>query len=603
MKIRKSVRRSQQLMVFSIFALIISLFFSGRYIQAFTEIENDLKALLASVDNVLRLEHKLLLDRDLSTISESSANFVNLYRDITTLQEHIDAFNIKESNVTELEVHVRTMEVYFNELVALQVEVGLTEDEGVKVRFRNVAHNLQNIIDGVHQDKLQISLLEIRRREKDFLLRGNEQFLALQKTHIVNLREGIKSATIEESMRVNLQAMLVEYEQTFYTLVEKVKRQGITNNQGVRHLLSIEEREIEKHTGALTKVISATVQERIALVLMLVAIFISIMLMASAIWLMYVNRNIYKGLVSISSTMKIITNSSDFSLRFEGLEDDEFAKLSEELNSLLSHFELVLKRLSDAKDRMIESEKMASLVGMVSGVAHELNTPLGVAMTCESVLKEKIIDLRRDFDNGELKKSSLERLICEAEQSISLMEVNLYKTEALITQFKEITSYQNYDETVEFNLHSIAKGVLITLNHELKKIQCHVQLQVNDALKFVGYAGAMSQLMQILLLNCIRHAYKDGEILNVMIAADYIDKALVLTIKDDGVGITKSNLEKVFEPFYTTKRNKGGTGLGLSVVYNLVTQKLNGTIFVDSDGEGKGVLVTMHLPDIEPLVN
>jgi len=206
--------------------------------------------------------------------------------------------------------------------------------------------------------------------------------------------------------------------------------------------------QIKAKTSLLVANTSTQIEEKIWFILAISAGLIIIFITSSALWLLYVNNHIYKGLMSLSTTMQRITGKSDFSIRFVLSDDDEFSQLSGELNELLEHFELVLEKLSDAKDRMIESEKMASLVGMVSGVAHELNTPLGVAITCESLLKDRIVSLRQDFDNGSLKKSSLERMICDAEQSISLMETNLLKTEALITQFKEITAFQNYDETV-----------------------------------------------------------------------------------------------------------------------------------------------------------
>jgi signal transduction histidine kinase len=293
--------------------------------------------------------------------------------------------------------------------------------------------------------------------------------------------------------------------------------------------------------------------------------------------------------------MRCITSKSDFSLRFDESKDDEFAQLSSELNDLLAHFEMVLDKLSDAKDRMIESEKMASLVGMVSGVAHELNTPLGVAITCESILKESIIHLRSDFESGELQKSSLKKILDDSERAIELMETNLHKTEALITQFKEITSFQNYHESVEFSLKSVVEAVLTSLNHETRKIQADIQVDIDTDLTFIGYAGAISQILQILIVNTFRHAYSDKKVLNIIISAKKANEQLLLSVSDDGSGIKSENIDKVFEPFFTTKRSQGGTGLGLSVVYNLVTQKLKGQVSVASP-EQKGVIVAISIP-------
>lgn len=601
-KIRKSVKRSQQLMMFSIIVLIISLVAAGRYIQQFTEIENDIKSIIISVNNVLRLEQQLLLDKDILIISESGKRFSMLYSDIDAIEKHLKAFGVGIEHLPQLESHIRTLEESFNELAQLQIDIGMSEDEGLRGKFRHSVHNLQDYVSRLGKDDWQLLVLEIRRREKDFLLRGGSAFLTMQKNLVTSLVSKVDSSDYDASTKKNLQALITSYSENFGVLVKKMERQGVHDNKGLRASLARQEAEIKEETELLTYSISNALESKIAVLLSTIALVVSGFILVSALWLMSVNRHIFKGLLSLTGTMKSITTSSNFSLRFEEFNDDEFATLSEELNSLLKHFEEVLEKLADAKDRMIESEKMASLVGMVSGVAHELNTPLGVALTCESVLKEKITELKHDFDAGELKKSTLEHTINEAEKTLNLMEANLHRTEGLITQFKEITSFQNYDETVDFNLHTTVNAVVTALNHELKKIKAQVKININNQLDFKGYAGAIGQLMQIVLLNCLRHAYVQDQTLDIIISADYQEDKLTLTVKDNGAGIKSENLDKVFEPFFTTKRNKGGTGLGLSVVYNLVVQKMEGEIFVDSDGEGKGVLVTVHIPNIEPLV-
>jgi signal transduction histidine kinase len=602
MKIRRSVIQSQQLMVLSIVVLVVSMFITSQYIKNFAEIEDDLKSVLSSVDNVLLLEHQLLLDKQFSTIASSSSRFNELKNNISQLHNHLYNFGIQKSDLDELSKHVLTLEKYFNELAQLQIEIGMSENEGLRSEFRQIAHKLQELFLSLDHLPWQVSILEIRRREKDYLLRGNTGFLTIQAQYIEQLSQDISQSNYDKKTQRSLLNLLTSYTQVIKQLVQKLDLQGIKTNQGLRKILSDQEIEIKAHTKSLVSEVSVEIEKKIWFVLSISAVVIIFFIVISMLWLLYVNKHIYQGLMSLSTSMRRITSNSDFSLRFDESKDDEFAQLSKELNSLLVHFEMVLEKLSDAKDRMIESEKMASLVGMVSGVAHELNTPLGVAITCESIIKETIAKLREDFDSGELQKSSLEQILDDSEKAIELMEINLQKTEALITQFKEITSFQNYDERVEFSLKSVAEAVLTSLNHECHKISAEISIDIADNLTFIGYSGAISQILQILIINSFRHAYVDQQALQIVISAKKENDQLNLIVSDDGIGIKAENIDKVFEPFFTTKRSQGGTGLGLSVVYNLVTQKLKGQISVVSPNQ-KGVVISISIPQsqLKPL--
>lgn len=596
MSIRKSIRQNQILILITVVVLLSSLFISIKYIRAMAESERELLTLSNSVNSMLLLEHQLLLDKDVSAIVQSGNIFSQAKNSIQKINDRLLTLGIKDIEVNTLLKHVINMENAFISLTELQMAIGLTEDEGVRAKFRNAAHSLQNQFTALDNQSWQIAILEIRRKEKDFLLRGDRKLIEEQSHLIKELFSEIDDSNYGQGTTTHLKRLLQSYQSQINVLVDNLHHQGITSNNGLRHVLSIEESLIKQNVSNLTSRVSEIIQLKINQVLGVAALITGIILIMSFVRLMRVNTRIYQKLKSMSRTMTSITQSNDLTIRFSETGNDEFSQLSKELNELLQHFQVVLDKLSDAKIRMLRSERMVSLIEMVGGVAHELNTPLGNALTCESIIKENITALKTSFENGKLKKTEFKNIINTCEDAIDLLESNLYKTDGLIEQFKEVSTFQNYEETVTFNLKETVKPVITSLHYEIKNIPCKVHLDIPDNCILKSYSGVIAQIVQISVVNCIRHASVIGRTLNITVSAELQKgKELTLMIKDDGKGIPESDIKRVFEPFFTTKRNQGGTGLGLSVIYNLVTQKLEGNVYINSN-ENEGVLVTVKLP-------
>ncbi|RVU38373.1 PAS domain-containing sensor histidine kinase [Hwanghaeella grinnelliae] len=249
-----------------------------------------------------------------------------------------------------------------------------------------------------------------------------------------------------------------------------------------------------------------------------------------------------------------------------------------------------------AEAELVQSEKLASLGGMVAGVAHEINTPIGVGVTAASHLQERTEVLKGLFEQDLMKKSSFEEFLETATQSSAIISANLMRAADLIRSFKQVAVDQSVEEMRSFKLLEYVREVMQSLNPQLKKNPNVVVLIDGDEdLEMESYPGSIAQILTNLVLNSMIHGFPENEPGQISITAQPDGTAAQLVYKDTGRGIDAENLPKVFDPFFTTNRSAGGSGLGLHIVYNLVTQKLGGTVTCDS-APGEGVTITFHIP-------
>ncbi len=258
---------------------------------------------------------------------------------------------------------------------------------------------------------------------------------------------------------------------------------------------------------------------------------------------------------------------------------------------------LTLEELKDAQDKLVESEKMAALGNLVAGVAHEVNTPLGVALTATTMLNDRREILIGSITAGTLTKEQLDNFLAKAAESLQLTERNLARVARLISNFKQVAVDQMVTERREINLLDYLEEVMSTLSIELRRVGINYQIESEKNITMLTTPGAMAQIITNLTTNAIRHAF-DGQEGTIKISAKKIPGDNIhLMFCDDGIGMDEQTLAKLFDPFFTTKRNAGGTGLGMSIVYNLVRQKLHGDISVTSNID-KGTCFTLTMPRI-----
>jgi len=275
--------------------------------------------------------------------------------------------------------------------------------------------------------------------------------------------------------------------------------------------------------------------------------------------------------------------------------EDRVEKRTKELAAANKELTATLERLNQAQQQLIQSEKMASLGGLVAGVAHEINTPVGIGVTAASHLEDKTKAMLEEFRAGALKRASLEEFLGVCDESTHMILANLRRAAELIRSFKQVAVDRSTEERRVFLLRSYFEQVLLSLRPHLKKTAIVVELACDDKVEIDSYPGVWSQILTNLVLNALQHAYEPGQAGRIKITATLEPERLRFIFADDGKGIAPENLNLIFEPFFTTYRQKGGTGLGLSIVYNLVTQTMGGTIHVASE-LGQGTVFSIMVP-------
>lgn len=272
-----------------------------------------------------------------------------------------------------------------------------------------------------------------------------------------------------------------------------------------------------------------------------------------------------------------------------GLQRDQLATQVQEL-------EEAQKRLLETQASLVQAEKMASLGGLVAGVAHELNTPMGIAVTAITHLQHNVDVLDRTLAAGELTRSHLLDYQDTLRESAGLIWSNLSRAAALVQSFKQVAVDQASAERRPFLLRDYIDELLLSLAPRLRAERHRIGVECPGDLTMDSYPGALSQVLTNLVLNALIHAFPPGQegmitITCVALAGDKVEIRFV----DDGRGMVPAVAERMFDPFFTTNRAEGGSGLGLHIVFNLVTQTLCGSIQTTT-APGRGTCFTLTLP-------
>lgn len=277
------------------------------------------------------------------------------------------------------------------------------------------------------------------------------------------------------------------------------------------------------------------------------------------------------------------------------------ARASADMVKAMQDLSVAYSELKETQASLLQAEKMASLALLAAGFAHEINTPVGIALGCAGHLSAKTDELAAALDGGGLKRSGLNAYLAQATESARLINQNLGRAVGLIRSLKEAAADQAGQERRVFNLADHLAEALASLAPRLREAGARVELTCPPDATIDGYPGALAQIVANLTVNALVHAFDDGRAGTVTISVEDDDEPgrLVLRCADDGRGIPPECLPRLFEPFYTTKRGAGGTGLGLHIVYNLAVQTLGGRIEAESP-PGGGAVFTVRFPRIAP---
>ncbi|KKO44740.1 ATPase [Arsukibacterium ikkense] len=281
---------------------------------------------------------------------------------------------------------------------------------------------------------------------------------------------------------------------------------------------------------------------------------------------------------------------------YQGLEH----KVSERTLALkTSNQELLntLATLHQYQNQIVETEKMASLGQMVAGVAHEVNTPIGLGVTASTLLQDKLTDIQRAFTEKKLTSSQLERFLTESKENLGIIYRNLDRAASLISSFKQVAVDQSNDSQRSFNMAQLINEVLLSLRPNLKKTRHQLLVNCPADLVIESKPGPINQILINLVMNSLIHAFADNDQGEINISVAISGTRCQLMYRDNGSGVPETIKKRIFDPFVTTKRGEGGSGLGLHLVYNLVTQALNGKIIFNST-LGHGVEILIDFPVI-----
>jgi signal transduction histidine kinase len=271
-----------------------------------------------------------------------------------------------------------------------------------------------------------------------------------------------------------------------------------------------------------------------------------------------------------------------------------------ELRASKDRAEGALTDLRETQKSLIEAEKLAALGSLVAGVAHEVNNPVGISLTVASSLARRCETFAAELEDGQLRRSRLTEFVEGNREAANQLVGNLQRAGELIQSFKQVAVDRSHEQRRQFDLRTSTEQIISSLRPGLKKTKVELVPEVPAGIMLDSYPGAYGQVVTNLVLNAVTHGFADGLLGTIRIEARRMNAAQIeLVIADDGLGMSEEVQRRAFDPFFTTRRTQGGTGLGLHIVYNLVTRRLGGRITFAS-APNRGTTFRITLPVVAP---
>jgi signal transduction histidine kinase len=551
-----------------------------------------------------------------------------------TLSTRASTDPMLSGSVDELERVTERFLNGFGELRTVQATISKTYEEQVLTPARDVA-GLYSIIEGAtgHRDALiWPSLGKSREAFTAMLVAANSYYLSLASASAEEARRN--ADTIEKTIPVmidladnDLQRMalkrLGERTAALRTGLAKLSEQLASRTELLRNSidasqaetigaiddLSVKMRQREQKAQAT---FDRTLTDISRKVLSIAAIFLGIILTAGVL----IALSIRLPLQQIMAAMHAIT-SGDYDRQVQGtnardevgamaravevFRENAIAKRETEdaLRSSKEKAEGALLELRAAQQNLIDAERLAALGGLVAGVAHEVNNPIGISLTVASSFARRSEMFENDLkSNGQLRRSQLDEFVRASRDASEQLVANLHRAGDLIQSFKQVAVDRSHAERRQFDLSESTDQIIASLRPVLKKATITVTVEVPEGLVIDGYPGSYGQILTNLFLNAATHAFAGGRSGTISITAKPRGpEDIEIVFADDGAGMTPEVQRQAFDPFFTTRRNDGGTGLGLHIVYNLVTQQLGGRMMLESR-LGQGTTFRIMMPKI-----
>jgi signal transduction histidine kinase len=519
----------------------------------------------------------------------------------------------------------------FGELRGVQATISKTYEDEVLTPARDMA-GLYSIIEGAtgHRDALiWPSLGKSREAFTAMLVAANAYYLSLATASAEEARRN--TDTIEKSIPVmsdladnDLQRMALQrlnarteaLRQGLSKLSEQLAsrtellRNTIDDSQaeaiGAIDDLSAKMRQREQKAQETFDRTLASISRK---VLSIAVIFLGIIVSAGVLIALSIRLPLYQ----IMAAMQAIT-SGDYDRRVQGTSaSDEIGAMAravevfrenaiakrateDELRSSKEKAESALLELNTAQQNLIDAERLAALGGLVAGVAHEVNNPIGISLTVASSFARRAEMFEAELkSDGQLRRSQLEEFVRTSRDAAQQLVANLHRAGELIQSFKQVAVDRSHAERRQFSLSQATDQIIASLRPVLKRTPIALSVDMPEGLVIDGYPGSYGQILTNLFLNAANHAFGDGRSGTISISArprGHDDIEIIFA--DNGAGMTPDVQRQAFDPFFTTRRNEGGTGLGLHIAYNLVTQQFGGRMMLDSRlGQGATFRIIM----------
>ena len=519
----------------------------------------------------------------------------------------------------------------FGQLRAVQTKISKTYEDQVLAPARDMA-GLYSIIEGAtgHRDALiWPSLGKSREAFTAMLVAANSYYLSLASASAEDARRNTE--TIEKTIPVmsdlannDLQRMALQRLKTRTAALRdglsklsdeltnrtNLLRNTIDANQaeatGAVDGLSAKLREREQAAQATFDQALSDISRRVlTIAVMLLGVIVSAgVLIALSIRLPLQQIMTAMGAITMGDFEREVagTNARDevgaMARAVEVFRENAIAKrrTEDELRSSKEKAESALLELNAAQQNLIDAERLAALGGLVAGVAHEVNNPIGISLTVASSFARRTEMFEAELKSASgLRRSQLEEFVRTSRDAAQQLVANLHRAGELIQSFKQVAVDRSHAERRQFSLSEATDQIIASLRPVLKKAPIALSVEVPEGLVIDGYPGSYGQILTNLFLNAANHAFADGRSGAITITAkprgaDDVE----IIFADNGAGMTPDVQRQAFDPFFTTRRNEGGTGLGLHIVYNLVTQQLGGRMMLDSRlGQGTTFRIIM----------
>jgi signal transduction histidine kinase len=519
----------------------------------------------------------------------------------------------------------------FGELRGVQTTIAKTYEDDILTPARDMA-GLYSIIEGAtgHRDALiWPSLGKSREAFTAMLVAANAYYLSLSSASAEEARRNTE--TIEKTIPVmidladnDLQRMALQRLSARTTALRdglmKLSEQLTSRTELLHNAIDASQAEASSAIDELSvkmrqreqkaqETFDQTLADISRKVLSVAVIFLGIIITAGVL----IALSIRLPLQQILTAMQAIT-SGDYNRRVQGTSaKDEVGgmaravevfrenaiakrKTEDELRASKERAENALYELNAAQQNLIDAERLAALGGLVAGVAHEVNNPIGISLTVASSFarRAEMFEAELRSETG-LRRSQLEEFVRTSRDAAQQLVANLHRAGELIQSFKQVAVDRSHAERRKFNLSEATDQIIASLRPALKKASISVSVEVPESLVIDGYPGSYGQILTNLFLNAANHAFADGRSGAITISAKPRGNDDVeIIFADNGAGMTPDVQRQAFDPFFTTRRNEGGTGLGLHIVYNLVTQQLGGRMMLDSRlGQGTTFRIIM----------